>query len=317
MKEIIYLDTEIINSMLAQLDEGIVNSFTLENSSQETQGEETQSSFGKNAGISARIKLSTGFLPGGSATFGGNSGQNGIESEKISTTMLEGQKDILNKAFHDYSLEILITKLNEHGLLNSTDLKEGDILLSESSFRYYDFDLLKNSINPEAMKKMMSFEVEQIPLSLAEARKITSKPNPNAKERDQMENAQKIIDNYERTAPLIMLYEQLSSLGKYASEMLPNQSLVKADTYIGITKNKFLRESPEALVYRTDNTRRAKILFRVIGKKNKVFNGSNMQGFNQKDIDKIPNLMLDVILGSFDIIHKGDILVTPIAIYYE
>ena len=35
MKEIIYLDTEIMNSMLAQLDEGIVNSFSLEQSNQE------------------------------------------------------------------------------------------------------------------------------------------------------------------------------------------------------------------------------------------------------------------------------------------
>ena len=113
MKEIIYLDTEIINSMLAQLDEGIVNNFTLESSSQETQGEETQSSFGKNAGIGARIKLSTGIFPGGSATFRGNVGENGVESEKLSTTMLEGQKDILNKAFHDHALEILFTQLSE------------------------------------------------------------------------------------------------------------------------------------------------------------------------------------------------------------
>jgi hypothetical protein len=28
-------------------------------------------------------------------------------------------------------------------------------------------------------------------------------------------------------------------------------------------------------------------------------------------------MMIDIILGSFNIIEKGDLLVTPIAIYYE
>ena len=317
MKEIIYLDTEIINSMLAQLDEGIVNSFVMESSSQETQGEETQSTFGKDASMSARLKLSTGILPGGSVTFGGNSGEKGVESEKISSTILEGQKDILNKAFHDYSLEILINKLYENGLLNSGNLKEGDLLLTESSFRYYDFELLKNSMNPDVAKKIMTIDIEQIPLTLAEANKIVNKTNPTAKDRDKMADAQKVVDTHEQVAPIIALYEQLSTLGQYASEMLPSQSVIKADSYIGITKSKFLKESPEALVFRTDNTRKAKILFRVIGRKNNVFNGFNLGNFSEQDIDKLPNLMLDIILGSFGIIKKGDTLVTPIAIYFE
>lgn len=316
MKEIIYLDTEIINSMLAQLDEGIVSSFVMESSSQETQGEETQSSFGKNAGIGTRIKLSTGFLPGGSATFTGNSGENGIESERISTTMLEGQKDILNKAFHDHALEILINKLEEKELLkNDTEISEGDLTFIESSFRFYDFELLKNSIDTDVMTTTMTFDKSGKSPTLEEAQNILKKKP--AKNTTQYIQAQEVIKINEVIKPAINVMNLLGSLGKYASNMLRNQSIIKANTNIGIIKNKYLRESPEALVFRTDTSRKAKILLRVIGKKNRVYDGTNMMQFKEQDVDKIPNMMLDVILGSFNIIKNGDTLVTPIAIYFE
>ena len=62
MKEIIYMDTNLINSMLAQLDEGLTNSFTLESSSQQTDGETTQSSRTSNGHLNAGVKVSTGFF---------------------------------------------------------------------------------------------------------------------------------------------------------------------------------------------------------------------------------------------------------------
>ncbi|MGE7988917.1 DUF6414 family protein [Lysinibacillus fusiformis] len=316
MKEIIYLDTEIINSMLAQLDEGIVNSFTLESSSQETQGEESQSTLGKSAGINARIKLSTGFFPGGSATFGGNSGNNGIESEKISTTMLEGQKDILNKAFHDHALEILHNKLLERNLLKDIQSAvEGDVLFLESSFRFYDFELLKNSIDVDVMKQTMTFDETGTLPSYEEAKNAIKKNNN--KNTKVYQDAQTVLNIHNSIQPIMNVMSLLHSLGKYASQMLQNQSIIKAGTNIGIIKHKYLRESPEALVFRTDTSRKAKILLRVIGKKNQVFDGKNMKQLKEQDMDKIPNMMLDVILGSFQIINKGDLLVTPIAIYFE
>lgn len=66
MKEFIYLDTDLMNSMLAQLDEGLVNNFSIETSDQETNSNSTQSTSGKNSGLTASIKVGTGLFPGGS-----------------------------------------------------------------------------------------------------------------------------------------------------------------------------------------------------------------------------------------------------------
>ena len=103
MKEIIYLDTEIMNSMIAQLDEGIVNSFTLEEANQESKTEGQQTVRGKNAGLRGSVNASTGLLPGGGLKLDASLGNNGNESTNESRTILEGQKDILNKAFHDHA----------------------------------------------------------------------------------------------------------------------------------------------------------------------------------------------------------------------
>lgn len=306
--------------MLAQLDEGLINNFTMESSSQETNGETTQSTRSSNGQLNANVKVSTGILPGGSFRFGARKGNGGTESEIYSTSILEGQKDILNKAFHDHALEILIRKLKERNLLveGNNRFKEGDLFFYESTFKFYDFDLLKNSINAEAMKKIYFMEIEQYDLSYEEAKKLLAKKNPNAADRAKMAEANIIVATVEGVKPIVSMYEQLHSLGKYASELLSGMALIKAGKNIGLVSKDSLRESSQALTFRIDNSRQAKMLFRVIGKKNIVIDGNSaMPNLEEKDLDKVPNMMMDIILGSFKIIEAGDYMVTPLAIYYE
>lgn len=178
MKEILYLDTDIMNSMLAQLDEGLISSFVLESSEQEGLNETAATTLNKKSGITAGAKLSTGFFPGGELKLGANKGGDTTETESSSKTMLEGQKDILNKAFHDYALEVLIQKLRDSDLLeNSKNLKEGDLLFYESSFRFYDFELLKSSINVELMEQFMMLDIQNIQLTYGQAKKLLISKN--------------------------------------------------------------------------------------------------------------------------------------------
>lgn len=319
MKEIIYLDTNIMNSMLAQLDEGLINSFSLEQSDQEMEGEVSQSTRGKKAGLTGGIGVNTGMLPGGSLNFKGSIGNSGNESESYSKTILEGQKDILNKAFHDHALNLLTQKLTDFDLLNETDdLKEGDLHKGESKYKFYDFDLIKKSMDPELMSNIMLHEVNMLDMSISEAKKIVSKSNRNANERGLLETAREIVETHQEVDKIIKFYETMNNFSQYASNLLENLTVVKADNKIGLLKKEYLRESVESLTFRTDKSRNIKFLVRIIGKKDIVFNGFNQPVMaNMNDLDTIPNMMLDIILGSFNIIEEGDLLVTPIAIYYE
>ncbi|WP_426272563.1 DUF6414 family protein [Exiguobacterium sp. R-17] len=318
MKEIIYLDTDKINSMLAQLDEGLISNFSMEMSGQETKTNSNQISKGKNSGMSANIKVDTGLFPGGSLGAGASFGNNGSENEIFTKTILEGQKDILNKAFHDYALELLIEKLETKKLFSDGEkFEEGDLYIEKSTFRFYDFNLLRDSMDLESMNKFMRSEIEDLDMSYNQAKNLLKKINLNAKEREKIDAAKLIVSTTENTQPILGIFKQINTLGTLASKLLKDLTIIKSNNMIGLLKKEYLRESTESLSFRTDHSREVKMLIQVIGKKDTIFNGYNMGTLSVNSLDLIPNMMLDILLGSFEILEVGDLLVTPIAVYYE
>lgn len=318
MKEIIYLDTDKINSMLAQLDEGLISNFSMEMSGQETKTNSNQISKGKNSGMSANIKVDTGLFPGGSLGAGASFGNNGSKNEIFTKTILEGQKDILNKAFHDYALELLIEKLETKKLFSDGEkFEEGDLYIEKSTFRFYDFNLLRDSMDLESMNKFMRSEIEDLDMSYNQAKNLLKKINLTAKEREKIDAAKLIVSTTENTQPILGIFKQINTLGTLASKLLKDLTIIKSNNMIGLLKKEYLRESTESLSFRTDHSREVKMLIQVIGKKDTIFNGYNMGTLSVNSLDLIPNMMLDILLGSFEILEVGDLLVTPIAVYYE
>lgn len=317
-KEIIHLDTDTMNSILAQLDAGIINSFSIEENEQQTDTLGTTEDTSTQARARGKIEASSGALPLGSVSFeGALTGKNGAGQNR-STAILEGQKDILNKAFHDYSLELLLQDLRENDLLKEEeDLKAGEICLIQGSFKFYDFELLTSTTDFEGIRKLMLHEIEDIPLNLNKAQQILAKTNPTAKEREQLEDAQKVVDAHEAAQPIVQMLSQLNIISRLAGNLLNELALIKVENYIGLVEKSKLRESSEALSFRTDLTREAKFLFQMIGEKKSVFGDYGTTMFSEADLDKVPNMILDIVLGSFQIIKRGDTLIKPIAIFYE
>lgn len=304
--------------MLAQLDEGLISNFSIEKVDQETTNSSLQSNKGKNSGVTANLKFDTGLFPGGSVGVGASLGNSVGESENFSKTILEGQRDILNKAFHDYALELLIDKLESKNLFsNGENFKEGDLYIEESTFRFYDFNLLSNAMDLESMSSFMRLEIEDLDMNYDQAKKILAKSNPNAKERENLENARTIVKVIESTQPILRIFKQINTFGNLASKLLNELTIIKANNKIGLLKKEYLRESTESLSFRTDHSRKVKMLIRIIGKKERLVTGDNIESFAVDGLDMIPNVMLDILLGSFEIIKVGDLLVTPVAIYYE
>lgn len=312
-----------MNSMIAQLDKGITTNFTLEQNVQESETESQQSVRGRKAGVTAQAKAGTGALPGVEFSLGASLGNDGTEGRSESRTVLEGEKDILNKAFHDYALELLTDKLKDEELLKTGEyLQEGDLFLGESTFRYYDFDLIKRTMDFDTLKKIINMQEGVPDISYEEAEKIISKKQNKksltAKEKLKEKDAEVAFLHYKTTEPIIKIFEQLNVFAGYASNMFKNLAIIKVGNKIGLLNKKFLRQSSEVLSFRPDTGRKVKFLVRVIGVKESVYSDSNMPvNFEESDIDLIPNMIFDIILGSFSIVKPKDLLVAPIAIYYE
>lgn len=321
MKEIIYLDTDLMNSMLAQLDEGLIQNFSLEQGAQESETEGNQSTRSKNAGFKGSVNASTGLLPGGGLRLDASLGNNGSEGSNHSRTILESQKDILNKAFHDYALDRLTYKLTEGDyLVDGPDFKEGDLHLGEDTFKFFDFELLKNVIDHKSLQEIMLF-TENSPISgLTEALEIIGRKRKGkltSRDQNKLGYAELIDENYENLLPIINLFKVLETFSTYSEKAFGNSSVIKIGNKIGFLKKNYLRDSSVTLSFRTDKSRNVKFLVRIIGVKDVVYNESKMPNLGVGNLDQIPNLIFDVLLGSFEVIKEGDVLVTPIAIYYE
>ncbi|HDR8171982.1 TPA: hypothetical protein QC096_006186 [Bacillus thuringiensis] len=320
MKEIIYLDTDLMNSMLAQLEKGLITSYSAEQNSQENLTEGQQSRHGKKASINGSLQIGNSIFA--KAGIGSSVGTDGMEITQESRSFLEGEKDILNKAFHDYALDVLQEKLMaEKHLQPGPIFQEGDIHLGESTYRFYDFELIKKITNYKAMKEIMLFGSGGMVQDFDEALEICNKKRKKHQmtELEQMElaEAQRIVASYEQLRPMLKVIKQLETLSSYTHEAFGDLSIIKMGNKVGILKKSCLRESSEALSFRTDKSRSIKYLVRIIGVKETVYSGETSLLENPEDMHVIPNMIFDVVLGSFNIINAGDVLVTPIAIYYE
>lgn len=89
----------------------------------------------------------------------------------------------MNKSFHDYSLSLLMDKLDEREPLKTTeyDLNEGDFFIIESELRLNDFSLMKRFSNPEKTENLLLAEILDAPMTYKEAKKSYLKIHPQLK----------------------------------------------------------------------------------------------------------------------------------------
>lgn len=323
MKEIIYLDTEIMNSLTAQLEQGIINDYTKEHSSVSSESVSGESKTEEKSGFSASFKASTGAFPGGEIGFNGSLGSADSEGQGSSKGFTEGQKDLLNKKFHDYSLDLLIEKLEKGDLIKDHSSVEGDIIKTKGAFDFYDFSLISVATNPDLWSEVMSWEdnSSETNLSPSEAKRIYNKLNSGKnltnKEETKQDEAIKIHENNMGIKEIVDIMKKLEVHSSTIDKLFKDLTFIKTNNLIGLLKKDYLRESTESLSFRGSNSRKATFLGRIIGVKNNVTDGSDMDNFSPHEINKIPNILLDILLGSFGIIKIGDTLISPIAIFYE
>ncbi|HEM5239024.1 TPA: hypothetical protein U1344_002151, partial [Streptococcus suis] len=115
MKEIVYLDTQMVNSVLAQLDQGLLLKNAVDTASTQTNSEEgggvttTEGNGGINFGISGAVKVSKSDI------------------DKFNIVYSTTNRELIETAMDDYSLDLLLEKLQEN-FAESIDVKEGSYI---------------------------------------------------------------------------------------------------------------------------------------------------------------------------------------------
>lgn len=235
MKQFLYLDTDIINSILAQAEKGLVVSSSTEKDVTETEGD----SFSAEADANGKVGGSLFKLVKAEAEIAGKLST----SENGSTTY--GSREIVAKTLHDAAFDLAYTQVSP------TVVTVGDCSQSETGtyvqlvrvFDFVDFDYLEGLFAPfgiiDLIKKSESEKIEE------EAARIKAETS-----RDQLRRSgvnfkaevKKLIGASSKQ------YDDIASIIKALKSMLPySRMLISNDGYLVPLSDRYFRVDPSAI----------------------------------------------------------------------
>lgn len=304
MKEYIYLDMDLVNSYLAQLDEGIltkmVSGQNTSNSNQE-EGGETVSNSTKGSGGVGIVNASHEYSK--------------TEIDKYNTVYSVNNSELVETALADFSLDILINKLRDKDILkedNSTWL-DGDLVFTQNYFKVFNFEQLKKSVEKENLDNVLLPE-SKLDDAIVELEKISKTPQLRVKHKERIEYLKKWIkenDPYNN-------FRDILRFANYSNVLFPDTILFKIGNTLSMCTKNNIRINTPILTFLSQTNRKVNLLGIVLSKKSK--NLAPKKG-TQLESDIIastsPAIFTDIILDSFGLIDIGDFYIRPISIYFE
>ena len=297
MKEIIYLDTKLVNSIIAQNDQGLVLKRAFDKGKTNSNSEETTQA--------------TSLNTSGGVTVGANFNVNRGESntDKQSLVYSETNKELIEVATHDYALDILLEILKDEIVNDCAD--DGQFIQQNDRVTFYDFKKLYESMDTEKLKLLMPDIFQSIEKIEKELSKI-SKSN-KIKFEDKITELQKQLDN-----SLPKIFKKLNTFSDYMVGLYDGAILAKINNTLSICEPENIRLKPSLLPIMNLSNRKATILGIVVAKESGNSSIDNLQTDSANEvISNVANSFMEIVITSFDIASKGDYYVRPIAIYFE
>ena len=297
LKEIIYLDTKLVNSIIAQNDQGLVLKRAFDKGKTNSNSEETTQA--------------TSLNTSGGVTVGANFNVNRGESntDKQSLVYSETNKELIEVATHDYALDILLEILKDEIVNDCAD--DGQFIQQNDRVTFYDFKKLYESMDTEKLKLLMPDIFQSIEKIEKELSKI-SKSN-KIKFEDKITELQKQLDN-----SLPKIFKKLNTFSDYMVGLYDGAILAKINNTLSICEPENIRLKPSLLSIMNLSNRKATILGIVVAKESGNSSIDNLQPDSANEvISNVANSFMKIVITSFDIASKGDYYVRPIAIYFE
>lgn len=304
-KNIIYLDTELLNSTIAQIEGGVVTgkTKTLENN------ETTTNQTGLSGNISAKFKVP--FAELGAETGGSTGGGNSVTT---------AESDLYSTIFHDFSLDVLLDDL--FGLIKSEekDFNIGDFVLVKSSFKVFDFKQLQHVTDhsllmdlKEAAKINNSSEIAMTDAQLKELKKKKNKTGEDYSTITKLSDYKKTLENPMGEAT--SAFKMVNTIARFGDALYPETLVFQTKKSITLANKKDLRISTAQVSALSNSSNEISVLGIVLTKQADTENTVNY--FNSGDLGGITNILQNAMLDGFDILHVDDNVIQPIAIYFE
>lgn len=310
MKEIIYLNTDLIHSFMAQTFRGLPVTTTNE---QFQQDEHTKTdSMLKKGQHEVHAEMNSGkinlpFLPvspNGTLSYDYNNGKEFNES--IALTQVDAGKEIISKQLHDNALNEYINYMEENNLLSNVETLQngkhyvGDYIKIKSPFNIFDIEYVSKVIDTKMMTDFLDLGT-----------KIQAQ--------NQKGNAKNNAKNPALLTPAVKNGMSLFNLiMNYLAGVLPTNQFIRIDGCIAPLKKEHLRESSFELNFKYGMN--SKIEITIIGRVTKVFESFNDNYIKQGEFKEVMDSTteaIELMIQNIDFIQKGDLILSPVAIYFE
>ncbi|HEL0677777.1 TPA: hypothetical protein TVG21_000424 [Streptococcus equi subsp. zooepidemicus] len=294
MKEIIYLDTKLVNSLLAQTNAGLVTKLINENSESDSNtesGSKTTTTSG-----------STGFAMG----VKGEVSYSESDADSYSVVFSKSNKNLIESALDDYSLDVLLDSLEDK--IKSENYNIGEIVLVCDTIQSYNFKSLIHGVELRGIASQLEGYAEF---------------QENRAKFDKLKESEKHLDKHKLLSTKVESsgwnnFHNAKIMAEYMDSLFPNMTLIKIADTLSICENEMIRLNPAIMNFNNIGEREAKVLG-IISSKFFEKVPEDFSKATQSDglYRNAPSMFSNIILGSNDIIDKNDFVVRPIAIYFE
>ncbi|TWT04639.1 hypothetical protein [Planomicrobium sp. CPCC 101079] len=321
MKEILYLDTDLIHSFLSQINEGLPGETANEREQSVADASEKSknksSLFGSNASVDSG-KISVPFLldtPSGKVEVKLDLTKGW--SETTSLTQTETGRELITKKLHDDALFQLIKHLKEKDLIkNFEEANENEYIEFQTSFQFFDTDYLHGLMNPDLLSKVSFFDLYSNLENIKIQKDFQLKSIANSAQRKIEEK--KINDTIQEGEVQLALttakFTGIQEMITYLQSFLPTSTFAKLENSFTYLKPAFLREDPKVLMFKYPALS-SDLKVTIIGKKTRKISVPQ-ETPDYSNLYSIP-MILDTLLIEIGLVSSNDTLVSPIAIYFE
>lgn len=318
LREYIYVDTDLMNSLLAQFDEGL--------STLTTRMNEKTSILTQAATMGGRESAQIGGGVPGLANGSGTVGRSHSETDQNSKQDRNQYSE--NIVYGDYGVEILEGYLMDQ-FVPVENAIPGDVVCYSDHFFLYDFESLEAGTNPQTIDPVMRLSTDNVSDEdlkgyKKQLRFMQSKAQNASHSKEQIEALMdKIKDAEQKNAENKTSQENFKSvyaIVSFFSKSMPNSVIVSTAETIVFAKKSLFRLSPSQLQMLQKNPRTIHIMGIVENKSDntdwerQVLADAQME---PHDIGAIATYLSSIALTNFGISQKKDSLrVRPISMYF-
>jgi len=298
MKQFIYLDHDVVNSIIAQAEHGIVLSILNEDSSSDSKSSE------KSIDVNSNGKVSGSLLSMIKAEVGFGIGRKRNEGQTVGSA----SKDVVTKSLHDAAFDIAYDHINPIAINDDdSECNYGTFIELDRVFDYIDLDYIERLFSEDGLvsylKKTEKQRIEE------SASQITSSFNREQLRKKQQE-IQKAIkksisasnEQYDNIRDIIKMYRQLVPYSRM---------LISNDGFLIPLDDNYFRIDPRNLGFKYGGQMKCVgYITNLIGEASNPNDDANIFATLQFSVNESLRALLPTSEKNIYVVH-------PLAVYYD